>query len=174
MARCRWYVPDAHAVKRVVRSWPTANRPAPRCPAPLRALSRPAPPRSARCPAPLRAPLRAVNQVSINQTDVVTTPVPVPPKLEQDEIVRRVETLFKLADLVEKRVAAATARAEHLTQAILAKAFRGELVPTEAELARRDGREYESAAVLIERVKKEREQAASENAAKGIRKNRSK
>ena len=40
--------------------------------------------------------------------------------------------------------------------AILSKAFRGELVPTEAELARREGREYEPAGVLLERVRAER------------------
>ena len=45
-------------------------------------------------------------------------------------------------------------RAQKLTQAILAKAFRGELVPTEAELARREGRDYEPAAVLLERIKR--------------------
>jgi type I restriction enzyme, S subunit len=70
-----------------------------------------------------------------------------PPKEEQDEIVRRVGAFFKLADVIEKRVAAATARAERLTQAILAKAFRGELVPTEVEMARREGRIYKPAAL---------------------------
>jgi type I restriction enzyme S subunit len=75
------------------------------------------------------------------------------PLAEQHEIVRRVEALFQLADAIEKRVAAATARADKLTQAILAKAFRGELVPTEAELARRKGRAYEPASVLLERIK---------------------
>jgi type I restriction enzyme, S subunit len=79
--------------------------------------------------------------------------VPLPPLEEQKEIVRRVEALFKLADAIEKRVAAATARAEKLTQAILAKAFRGELVPTEAELARREGRSYEPASVLLARIR---------------------
>jgi hypothetical protein len=64
-----------------------------------------------------------------------------PPREEQQEIVRRVEALFKLADVIEKRVTAASLRAEKLTQAIFAKAFRGELVPTEAELARREGPE---------------------------------
>ena len=37
----------------------------------------------------------------------------------------------------------------------LATAFRGELVPTEAELARREGREYEPASTLLERVRTE-------------------
>jgi type I restriction enzyme S subunit len=98
----------------------------------------------------------AVNQSSINQGDVTAVLVPIPPLPEQEEIVRRVEALFKLADAIEKRVAAATARAEKLTQSILAKAFRGELVPPEAELARRQGRDYEPASVLLERIRAER------------------
>ncbi len=48
--------------------------------------------------------------------------------------------------------AAATARADRLTQAILAEAFRGELVPTEAELARREGRAFDPAGELLERI----------------------
>ena len=79
--------------------------------------------------------------------------VPLPPLPEQHEIVRRVDTLFKLADAIEVRVAAATARADNITQAILAKAFRGELVPTEAELARQEGRDYEPASVLLARIR---------------------
>lgn len=50
-----------------------------------------------------------------------------PALLEQSEIVRRVEQLFAFADQVEARVKAAQSRTQHLTQAILAKAFRGEL-----------------------------------------------
>src|SRR5437588_10494386 len=57
---------------------------------------------------------------------------------------------------VKEGVVAATGRAEALTQAVLAKAFRGGLVPTEAELARREGREYEPASVLLERIRRER------------------
>ena len=41
---------------------------------------------------------------------------------------------------------------------MLAKAFRGELVPTEAELARQEGRDYEPASVLLERIRTERSQ----------------
>jgi uncharacterized protein YdbL (DUF1318 family) len=62
-----------------------------------------------------------------------------------------------LADTIEKWLKADMARAKKLTQAILSKAFRGELVPTEAELARRDGRFYESASGLLARIKSERE-----------------
>lgn len=41
---------------------------------------------------------------------------------------------------------------DRLTQAILATAFRGELVPTEAELARREGRGYKPALRVSDRV----------------------
>ena len=62
---------------------------------------------------------------------------------EQTEIVRRVETLFAFADRLEARLAQAQTAATRLTPALLAKAFRGELVPQDpndepaAELLRR-------------------------------------
>ena len=46
-----------------------------------------------------------------------------------DGIVRRVESLFTLADKVEKQVQQARLRTYKLTQSLLAKAFKGELVP---------------------------------------------
>ena len=52
----------------------------------------------------------------------------------------------------ERRAASALNRVESLTQAVLAKAFRGELVPTEAELARREKRTYEPASELLARL----------------------
>ena len=55
--------------------------------------------------------------------------VPFCPLVEQKEIVRRVEELFALADQIEARYAKAKAYIDKLTQSILAKAFRGELVP---------------------------------------------
>ena len=93
----------------------------------------------------------------LNQNILRSILFPLPPIEEQHEIVRRVETLFKLAETIEKRVEAATKRADKLTQAILAKAFRGELVPTEAELARREGRAYEPASALLEHIRSRRE-----------------
>jgi type I restriction enzyme, S subunit len=89
----------------------------------------------------------------VSQKDLAGIEVPLPHISTQTEIVRRVEALFALADKIEQRVAAATARAEKAPQAILAKAFRGELVPTEADLARAEGRTYETAEELLERVK---------------------
>jgi type I restriction enzyme S subunit len=89
---------------------------------------------------------------SLSTKKIAMLPVPVAPLEEQREIVRRVDSLFKLADKIEERVAAATKRADKLTQAILAKAFRGELVPTEAELARKERRSYEPASELLNRI----------------------
>ncbi len=90
----------------------------------------------------------------LNKTRFQKLPLPLPPLAEQHEIVRRVETLFKIADTIEKQVAMAAERADKLTQAVLARAFRGELVPTEAELARREGRSYEPASALLAKKKR--------------------
>jgi type I restriction enzyme S subunit len=105
---------------------------------------------------------RGATKVGLGLDDIRSLAVPLPPVEEQAEIVRRIDTLFKLADAIENRVDGASLRAEKLTQAILAKAFRGELVPTEAELAKREGREYEPASVLLERIKAERAKAVTE------------
>ena len=95
----------------------------------------------------------SAGQQGVSGVDIKNQPFALPPLAEQEEIVRRVETLFKLTDTIEKRMAIGTRMAEGLTQAILAKAFRGELVPTEAELARIEGRSYEPASELLARVK---------------------
>jgi type I restriction enzyme S subunit len=56
-------------------------------------------------------------------------PVPMAPLPEPQEIFRRVEDLFAFADRSEARLATAQKTVERLTPSILAKAFRGELVP---------------------------------------------
>lgn len=75
-------------------------------------------------------------------------PIPLPPVEEQAEIVRRVEQLFAYADQLEAAVNNARARIDRLTQSILAKAFRGELVPQDPN--------DEPASVLLERIRTER------------------
>jgi type I restriction enzyme, S subunit len=81
----------------------------------------------------------------------------IPSNKEQTEIVRRVEQLFAYADQIEQRVKDAQARVNHLTQSILAKAFRGELTADwraqNPELISGEN----SAAALLEKVKTERE-----------------
>ena len=115
----------------------------------------------------------ALPQRLVGQTGNWCHLLPVAPLVEQHEIVGRVAALFKLADAIEGRVASATARAEKLTQAILARAFRGELVPTEAELARAEGRDYEPASVLLARIRAERSSGDPRGKRRHVRRNKS-
>ena len=94
----------------------------------------------------------AVNQSSINQTDVRQVELPVPDKREQMEVVSRVRALFSLAEAIDRRVLVATTRTALISQAILSQAFSGELVPTEAELAREGQQTFETAEALLARV----------------------
>ncbi len=98
-------------------------------------------------------------QDGFNKGDLSTIEVALPPLLEQTEIVRRVEQLFAFADQLEARVKAAQVRIDRLTQSILAKAFRGELVPQDPN--------DEPASVLLERIKAQR--AAVPKARRGRR-----
>ena len=79
--------------------------------------------------------------------------IAVPPIHEQTEIVRRVETLFAFADRLEARLAQAQTAATRLTPALLAKAFRGELVPQDPN--------DEPAAELLRRLQAQRATAVS-------------
>jgi len=65
----------------------------------------------------------------ISQGDLEALLVPLPSIDEQHEIVRRVETLFSFTDRLEARLTTARKQVEQLTPALLAKAFRGDLVP---------------------------------------------
>lgn len=109
--------------------------------------------RTARHDLELYAPATA--QKNINISILKELAVPLPPVDEQREIGRRAEALVALAYSIEQRVQAVIKQANALTQSILAKAFRGELVPTEADLARVEGREYESADQLLLRIREQ-------------------
>jgi len=87
------------------------------------------------------------NQPNLNLSKVRSIAVPTPSVEEQKEIVSQVESLFALADTLEEKIEAATKRVDRLTQSILAKAFRGELVPQDPN--------DESAEKLLERIKSE-------------------
>ncbi len=98
---------------------------------------------------------RGATKIGLGLDDIKSLAIPFPPLEEQQEIIRRVETLLRVADSTEKRLTVAASRANKLPQAILGKAFRGKLVPTEAELSRREGRSYETASALLARIKVE-------------------
>lgn len=90
-----------------------------------------------------------VSQSNINAQKLAQFEIPLPPLDEQHEIVLRVESLFQVADRIEARYQKAKAAVDRLTQSILAKAFRGELVPQDPH--------DEPASVLLERIRHERE-----------------
>lgn len=94
-------------------------------------------------------------------------PLPFPSYEEQKEIVRLVDQYFAFADTIEAQVKKAQGRVDNLTQSILAKAFRGELVPQDSA--------DEPAEVLLERIAQARKETealakAAKKAAKAPRK----
>ncbi len=100
---------------------------------------------------------KATSQAAFGIKKMRKTELLYPPLDEQTEIVHRVEQLFAFADQLEAKVASAKSRIDHLTQSILAKAFRGELVPQDPN--------DEPASVLLERIKTQR--AAAPKAKRG-------
>lgn len=69
----------------------------------------------------------AGNMPKINQVVVMNTPINLPSYLEQEEIETRVESLFAKADVIEQQYKVLKASIDNLPQAILHKAFKGEL-----------------------------------------------
>lgn len=67
---------------------------------------------------------------------------------EQKEIILRIHSLFKTADVIQQQYQEIKANLDQLDQSILAKAFRGELVPQDPN--------DEPASVLLERIRAER------------------
>ena len=73
------------------------------------------------------APATAQKNINLAILDQIVFSVP--PLQEQTEIISRAQHLFTLADQLEARLTAARKVVDRLTQALLSKAFRGELVP---------------------------------------------
>lgn len=70
-----------------------------------------------------------VGQVNISLTQCRNFIINIPPKEEQTEIVHRVEQLFTELDRIEAKYKTLKQQTDNLPQAILHKAFKGELVP---------------------------------------------
>ena len=96
-----------------------------------------------------------LHTLSISKVSAI--PVMMPTLTEQKEIVRRVEALFTFSNRLEARYKTACNQVEQLTPALLAKAFRGALVPQDPN--------DEPASVLLERIRAVRA-VAEENGAK--------
>jgi len=87
---------------------------------------------------------------NINSQEVKKLRIPLPPLEEQKEIVKIIQSFFKGINQIENQCQEVKANIDKINQSILAKAFRGELVPQDPE--------DEPASVLLERIRGEREQ----------------
>lgn len=85
---------------------------------------------------------------NINSRQIEQLPIRLTGLDEQDEIVRRIETAFTWIDRLASEATSARKLIDQLDQAVLAKAFRGELVPQDPA--------DEPASVLLDRIRTER------------------
>jgi type I restriction enzyme, S subunit len=79
--------------------------------------------------------------------------IPVAPAHERSEIVKRVTAAFSWINRLASEATSARKLIDHLDRALLAKAFRGELVPQDPN--------DEPAGVLLERIRAERQGASA-------------
>ena len=70
----------------------------------------------------------------------------------------KIEELFSDVDAGTKALERVEANLRRYRASVLKAACEGKLVPTEAELAKQEGREYEHASALLERILKERQE----------------
>ena len=95
----------------------------------------------------------------INQKALNSIPTPVAPDAVQEAIADRLDEVFARADRLEAEATRARALIDRLESAILARAFRGELVPQDSA--------DEPASVLLDRIRAQR--AAAPKAKRGRR-----
>ncbi len=86
---------------------------------------------------------------NVNATMLSRIPVPVAPPAVQDEIVAELEKQFSRLDEAVANLQRVKANLKRYKASVLKAAVEGRLVETEAALARREGRTYESARELI-------------------------
>jgi type I restriction enzyme S subunit len=83
-------------------------------------------------------------------------PFPVAPQQEQDRIVAEIEALFTDLDAAVAALRRVQANLKRYRASVLKAACEGRLVPTEAEIARKERRTYETGEQLLARILKER------------------
>jgi type I restriction enzyme S subunit len=93
---------------------------------------------------------------NINATKLKGIRLPLAPLAEQRRIVVEIETQFTRLDAAVTALERAQANLRRYKAAVLKAACEGRLVPTEASLARAEGRDYEPADQLLARILAER------------------
>lgn len=98
-----------------------------------------------------------VNQASVSSTSLAeSVPFAIAPTREQIRIAEEIEKQFTRLDAAVVALERVRANLRRYRAAVLKDACEGHLVPTEAELADREGRSYEPASALLERILVER------------------
>ena len=95
-------------------------------------------------------------QAGISGGDLDALPLPLAPRRLQDRIVQVIEQHFSDLDAGVAALERALANLKRYRASVLKAACEGRLVPTEAELARKESRDYEPADALLRRILKER------------------
>ena len=88
-----------------------------------------------------------VNQGNVGLAGIMDAPMALPSRTEQDAIVSRLDAAFSWIDRLAADASSARKLINHLDQSVLAKAFKGELVPQDPA--------DEPASALLERIKAE-------------------
>ncbi len=83
-------------------------------------------------------------------------PIPVAPIQEQECIVKEIEKQFTRLEAGVSALKRMQANLKRYRASVLKAACEGRLIPTEAELARQEGRDYELADVFLQRILEER------------------
>ena len=96
--------------------------------------------------------LNAGDRPRVDFSQLSDHPFPLPPLAEQHRIVAEIEKQFTRLDASVAALKRIQANLKRYRASVLRAACEGELVPTEAELARAEGRDYEPADRLLERI----------------------
>lgn len=99
----------------------------------------------------------------ISRGNLATLFLPVPPLPEQHRIVEEIEKQFSRLDEAVANLKRVQANLKRYRASVLQAACEGRLVPTEAELAQNEGRDYEPADQLLQRILIERRRKWEEN-----------
>jgi type I restriction enzyme S subunit len=97
-------------------------------------------------------------QSNISQEIIRDLKLPMPSLDEQREIVAEIEKQFTRLEAGVAGLRRVQANLKRYRASVLKAACEGKLVPTEAELARQEGRSYETGAQLLDRILTERRQ----------------
>jgi type I restriction enzyme, S subunit len=114
-------------------------------------------------PAVINENRQGMTQVNLNTAIVSDLRIPLPPFSEQRRIVAAIDEHLSRLDEAVMLLERVQRNLKRYRASVLKAAVEGRLVPTEAELARAEGRDYEPASVLLERILEERRRRAKES-----------